>query len=441
MTSVAASWPAQMRARYDKATLLETHPTIKAWFDAHKSGEKVWRDFPRFMAWRVRNGLSGDPDEWIEECLHGTNETLVRHASTIKRWAESTEFAGDKTSARERYAKTMKGFYLYHMIRLPAIRISGNLSETDDIEIEMTAGVYLDMLKRVLTNAKLSLRDRTIIMCQVQSGMDNSTFSRMFNFQGFPALVRHFGTEHWENWDEDKVPVRIDLIRPKTGVRHYTFLHHDSVMLLKAYLNQRSTLYGAPKILPPRRPTALPTSDPIFMNKRRRPVNPQAVSVIWRTAGIRAGVNVVPTEKEPKGKGGRRRYPFHAHEVRDTLKTLARRARADVTVADFCIGHSIDVNSYDKSPWDDDSYFRREYDKIASAYLNLLTGAEARIRLEYDRKFEDALATRDKELAEVKAQQSALFKALRDKGVIDFLADGVQIDPVLLRLKKEDIRP
>ena len=158
--------------------MLEAHPAVRAWFDAHKSAAKARRDFPRFMEWRVRNGFSGNPDDWIEECLHGTNETLVRHASTIKRWAESTEFAGDKTSAREGYAKTMKWFYLYNMIRLPAIKIGGNLENTDDIEIEMTAGVYLDMLKRVLTNARLSLRDRTIVICQTEGGMDNSTFAR-----------------------------------------------------------------------------------------------------------------------------------------------------------------------------------------------------------------------------------------------------------------------
>ncbi|HYW85151.1 MAG TPA: hypothetical protein VFB30_17950, partial [Spirochaetia bacterium] len=61
--------------------------------------------------------------------------TLVKHDSIIKRWAESTEFAGDKTSARERYAKTTKGFCLYHMIRLPAIRLSGDLSGTCWISI------------------------------------------------------------------------------------------------------------------------------------------------------------------------------------------------------------------------------------------------------------------------------------------------------------------
>jgi len=64
------------------------------------------------------------------------------------------------------------------MIRLPAIKIGGNRENTGDIEIEMTAGVYLDMLKRVLTNPKPSLSGRTIIFCQTQRGMDNSTFAR-----------------------------------------------------------------------------------------------------------------------------------------------------------------------------------------------------------------------------------------------------------------------
>jgi hypothetical protein len=124
-------------------------------------------------------------------------------------------------------------------------------------------------------------------------------------------------------------------------------------------------------------------------------------------------VNVVPAEKEPRGKGGRRRYPFHAHEVRDTLKTLARRARADVTVADFCIGHSIDANEYDKSPWDQDTYFREEYCKIA-VFLNLLTGAEVRIKAEYERKLETKLIERDKDVADMRKTMEGVLQEMAE---------------------------
>jgi hypothetical protein len=56
----------------------------------------------------------------------------------------------------------------------------------------------------------------------VQSGMDDSTFSELFNYVAYPQFVRHFGTEDHAAWSLEKCPVRVDLVRPKTGQRYYT---------------------------------------------------------------------------------------------------------------------------------------------------------------------------------------------------------------------------
>jgi hypothetical protein len=185
-----------VRRKYDKEQLL-AHPTIRAWYDGHKSSSKNWRDIPRFMAWRERMGYSADPDEWIAECLKETNETLTRHATIIKNWVESSEFAGDKHSARERYAASMSGFYLTHMIRLPPIKISASLSDNAEVEVQTTASKHLEMVKIVLTCGKVSLRTKALMMCQTQGGIDASTFTDVFNLQAFPQLARHFGTERF----------------------------------------------------------------------------------------------------------------------------------------------------------------------------------------------------------------------------------------------------
>jgi hypothetical protein len=42
-------------------------------------------------------------------------------------------------------------------------------------------------------------------------------------------------------------------------------------------------------------------------------------------------------------------------------------------VANFFIGHNIDVHGYDKSPWDDPEHFRDQYRKL-SRRLNVVTG-------------------------------------------------------------------
>ena len=66
----------------------------------------------------------------------------------------------------------------------------------------------------------------------------------------------------------------------------------------------------------------------------------------------------------PDFQGARNRYAWHSHEVRDTIRTLAR-GKADQAVAEFIIGHSIDKLGYDKSPRNDPEYFRGEYLKLS----------------------------------------------------------------------------
>src|SRR5207244_300528 len=76
------------------------------------------------------------------------------------------------------------------------------------------------------------------------------------NFAGFPQRVRHFASPDPARWDEAKVPVKIDLIRPKTDYRYYTFLHRDAIAGLKAHLSSR----GIPRSRQANDPRRLPTS-------------------------------------------------------------------------------------------------------------------------------------------------------------------------------------
>jgi hypothetical protein len=388
-------WRIYFKPKYDLQKLLQENPLLKAWLDAHKAKNTLY-DFPKFIAWRQKNGYPGEPDGWIRDCLSGNTQTLADHAILIKRWVESTDLAGNKHSARERYAKTMKGFYLQNMIRLPPIKVANNLSGDEELEMAMTAGIYIDMLTRVLTHPGLSLRDRTLMLCQFQGGLDNSTTAKMFNYQVLPQLTTHFGADDWTRWKiTPDTQVRIDLVRSKTGVRFYTYLYHDAIMLLQEYLTVRSAAFGRPTIHQPRRPSALPLSDPVFLTKYGDPVSPQYISTLWKKAGMKAGVNV------PTGAGKGIRYLFHSHETRDTKKTLARRVRADVVAVDFTLGHEIDKDGYDKSPWDDETYFREENAKLA-AHLNILTGSsktkEREFRDEIEKDYLGKMSAMDERL-------------------------------------------
>ena len=81
-------------------------------------------------------------------------------------------------------------------------------------------------------------------------------------------------------------------------------------------------------------PTDFARSDPIYLTRYGGALDPDEVGQIFRVSGKRAGSNVHLGPKPNDFKGAKIRYPWHSHEVRDTIRTLAR-GRADVVVAEF----------------------------------------------------------------------------------------------------------
>lgn len=313
----------------------------------------------------------------------------MTHLRTLKEWTESEEFDGCLEATRIKYYGNIRGFYAYNLIQLPYSKLSVRRRE-HPVSINVTATRFLEMARKVCCFSGISLRDRAVILTMLQSAMDASTLAKIFNYVGFPQLVDHFGTEDVARWDENKVPVYIKLIRPKSDYDYYSFLDHDAIVCLKDYLNFRSSRFGRIRIHPSTRPDGLSTSDPIFLQKSGLPIGPHFISKMFKDAGIAAGVNIVPEGKMERYKGARRKYPWHSHEVRDTLVTLARKAGVEREVANFFVGHNIDRYGYDKSPWDDPEYFKGEYHKLAK-HLNIISGREAKIKDDYERRREDDL--------------------------------------------------
>ncbi len=116
----------------------------------------------------------------------------------------------------------------------------------------------------------------------------------------------------------------------------------DAIDATKEWLEVREREYGPMKIHPPRKAGDLPSSDPIYVNQSGRPTRPADVWKVFNYPGKRAGINV-QTEPPEKAtfKGARTRYPFHSHEVRDVMVTLARGA-VDPSIPMFLTGRSID---------------------------------------------------------------------------------------------------
>jgi hypothetical protein len=395
---------------YDDIEPLRAKETVMKWLLNLKEGtgrKTATYSFARYLRWRKEKGLESDPDVMISECLDGTARVHIKHLETVLQYCQSMPDCAPSTKMRA--YKTVRSFYEGNRIALPKakFRVSDNGGEGGGRQVkvkgETTAFEFLGMVRRALDFCKV--RDRAMILCTLQGGMDDSTFAEAFNHVGFPQLAKHFGSEDWRCWDSSKSPARIILVRPKSGYRFYTFVDVDGVEALKQWLDVRpgSTV----RIRVPDDPSLVPSSDPMFLTRDGRPIRPQTVSNVYREVGKRAAVNVPGGARMGQFKGARIRYPFHSHEVRDTLVTLARSCKADVEVAQFLTGHDIDDLKYDKSAWNDVGFFRNEYLKIARPALNPVSGRVLEAEKEISKRFEDRLTKLEQQIEDTLSKARA----------------------------------
>ena len=377
---------------YDDVVPLAEKRTVATWLKGlrDKGRTAALYHLASWIRWRRENGLEANPDTLIEECLDGNNRVLIKHLQPILSYCKGPGFEGDTFETRQRHYNSLRGFYSANLVSLPRAKLRDG-EKNGRVRQEITATEYLGMFRRALEFA--DIRDRAVMLCVLQGGMDDSTLAEVFNFVAFPQLELRFGTASWREWDVQRCPVRIDLIRPKSGERFYTFLDVDAIEALRAWLDYR----GAPGVFDRENPSDLPYSEPLFLG-RRRPISSATVGRIFRDAGKRARVNIHIGNGVEDFKWARLRYLFHAHECRDTLITLARRAKADVAAANFFTGHSIDRLKYDKSPWDDEGYFGSEYLKIARPYLNPVSGRALEVEQVITRKLEARLSALEQQI-------------------------------------------
>jgi integrase len=392
---------------YEDLGGLRARESVNVWLRGLREGpgrNTALYHFAGFLRWRRLKGCESDPDRIVAECVSGTNRTLIDHLKLAQEYCLTAPgFEGDKKSTRSRVYRSVRSFYLANYVPLPQSRLRvNNQEESNEVEDDVTARQFLEMVRRVLTGTKISVRDRSIILTMLQGGLDDSTLSEVFNYVAYPQLVLAFGTPDYNLWDTSSCPVRIDLTRPKTSYRYYTFLDVDAVECLKDWLQVRQMLTGSEvKILPSDNPKHLPKSDPIYLNQRLGPIRPSNAWQVFNLSGKRAGINVRSGDEKQPYKGARVRYPFHSHECRDTMITLAR-GKVDVAVPKYLTGHNIDTLHYDKSPRDNPDHFREEYLKLARPYLNPISGKvlEARESLERELRaeFESRLGSLERQM-------------------------------------------
>jgi len=317
-------WVPDARRIYDDILPTLAFKTVKSWADTRVGDNRKTSvyHFAAYVRWRKAQVLSINPDQWIEECVAGSNRTLIEHLRQLKEWVEGPALDGDTPATRSKYYTDVRGFYAHHLVPLPRSRLRAKKEETK-VTTETTASDFLKMVQKVLAT-QVRVRDRSIILSMLQGGMDASTLAKSFNFLAYPQLARHFKSEDWTQWDDGAVPVKVDLVRPKTDYQFFTFMDRDAVAALKEWLNVRKSLHGSIRIRRQASPQVLATSDPIYLTDFGNPpaltLRHQPLRVLRREVGgqrraggegpqVQGGVEAVPLP-EPRVP----RHPHHAWE-------------------------------------------------------------------------------------------------------------------------------
>lgn len=213
----------------------------------------------------------------------------------------------------------------------------------------------LEDVMKILTVGRPTIAQKSVFLCKLHRGLDNSTLVDRFNFQVLEQLVRYFETEDHSEWDLKKCPVPIQLTRMKTDYTHTGFLDRDAIMTIQEYLEFRRKKIGR----------EIKAGEPLFVNAKNQPI-----TEIWIRTSLRKLLKNAALDKKLGGYL-QVRYKINPHEFRDLLKSTLIECGTRYDVADHCIGHKP-KDSYEKQISLYSESARLEYAK-ASHKLNIFT--------------------------------------------------------------------
>jgi hypothetical protein len=152
---VRKEWVPDGRRIYDDIIPTLAFRTVKSWADTRVGDNRKTSVYhlAAYIRWRKAQGLSTDPDQWIEECVAGTNRTLIEHLRQLKEWVEGPELDGDTPATRtEKIINDLEKNHIQTQI------IECNVLNTSEVVNEVgsivTASPQHDYLFNVSTGAR-----------------------------------------------------------------------------------------------------------------------------------------------------------------------------------------------------------------------------------------------------------------------------------------------
>lgn len=367
--------------------------------------------------------------KWLDNFKPNTQERYVISAYKYFKWVETEapeEFKGSTPEelldlqdacvrSRERFKqvdlfktwlRTIEGTYktkqlikyiIYSFYACNRVPLPKDRNRVQPTRESVQSSMSISELRDIILSSNKCYQAVLTIMWQSAMGQEEFVY---FNTHSWKQLK--------EQLDEEKKVIRIDLPGRKhnnmmPGGNYFTFIGKDAITKLKAYLEVRGKLVPRSKIDPTKTP--LPSlEEAIFINEKWKPLRKQDISTY-----IKRHATVLGFIKKEYGKD-HVRYRIHAHEIRDTYRTEWNLTPAKPIIAEFCMGHQIDPNNYNKL------FHRPEYVeeqwKLALPYLNILSENPRAI------KMKDINAIVEERVKERVTEIENFYKREMDKGII-----------------------
>lgn len=398
---------------------IKENTLIERWLEnfAKSTRERYKQVAFRYFSWLKENGNNCNPEELINLQKVAIGDARYKQLDKIQEWIRS--FPGSmRVGTKKMMYSCIRSFYAYRRAELPRDKAFKIRSETAPVEGILT----VESLKKVILSSNLMYQ--SVFMVMFQGGMGWQQFEH-FNEKGWQQIKDHILNE------EDHKPILIRLPARKHGGSYnrqpfYTFIGYDAQQLIRRYVKgQRGRIREG---------------EALFLNEKGKPLQRSDARKFFTRHAKACGLisDVTPLCPHCKAKTRRTRqkvngkhkvlyvcecgysvscddsklnefkesfkavrHGINLHEIRDVYRSTWEISSANPKLAEFCLGHDIDPNSYNKF-FRNQAYCTTEFKK-AQSYLNILS--------------EDPTKIRKEDFAEILAEKEAEIQQLHQNGI------------------------
>jgi len=304
------------------------------------------------------------------------------------------------------WLRQMMGFYKANGFPL-TMKIPRSAPKKENVKLSLTPKDV-----KLLMDHAPTLRDRVIILMMFQGGFDVSTICSL----NYGDVARELAA--------NKTPMTINVVREKEEVSYYTYIGHDAIEMLKAYLRERQ------------RNKKLKLSDPLFVKEGAKKLKHERITTnliqnMLRDVAIKSGL--VSQEEMDNADMN----PARPHALRSAFSTILRLNGFNDTIVDFMMGHAIAYNG---------AYFIPPHEKLREMYKGVehafcISGVPELVdeKLDsYKNVLDDYLKKiekQDKRIAELEERERQRGEALPDDSL-----DKIFNDPKTKTFLKERLK-